>query len=519
MRNRDYGLNLGLGEAPPTVHRDTPRACLQGFLEASRQHDYELAAHYIHLWGIPASRQKTEGPMLANRLAEALNRAVWIDLDQVPDTTTGSDLEGAKPRDDLKIASVELEHGSHAIRLARVRDPFKGEMVWVFSASTVRSIDALDEAYGLPSYIQELPAWTRDYKVLGLVAFQWVGLAGLALLSWLCGKLLEVPTLWLVRRTVRRADPEREELAAALTRGPVHWLVALMLMLASVPVLRLSATASLQFGRLLVIGIIGVVTIGALRFARISFEGFRERHANGADDSLRMRSLRTRLDAVRRVTQILIIIIGLALALMQFPTARTVGLSLLGSAGIAGAILGFAAQKTFANLFAGILISFTQPIRIGDTVIVETEYGVIEAIGSTHVVVRIWDNRRLVVPVTYFLDKPFENWTKVSPQLLGTVLLHTDYRVDVDEVRAELDRILENEPLFNGEAKRVLVLDMTEQSAVLRVTVSADDASKLWDLRCKVREGLLSYLQQEPWRLPRHRVEGPGTPAVVAIDP
>ena len=491
------------------MYRDTPRASLQGFLQTAREQNYEGAAHYIHLWGIRPGRQKTEGPELARRLASALERAVWIDFDTVPDTRTGAESEDAKPREDVKIATVDLEHGSHAIRLARVRDPFSHEMVWVFSASTVQLVDALDKTYGLPSYVKKLPSWMLEHRVFGLAGFQWSGFVLLALASFLLGALIERPILWIVRRTVRRNDPAREQRVAALAQGLVHWLLAFLLMLASLPLLKLTASASLHTGRILIMGIVFVVMVGGLRFVRISVEAFEDRHTEDTDDSIRVRSLHTRLEAVRRIAQVLIVLIGVALAMMQFPSARTVGLSLLGSAGIAGAVLGFAAQKIFGNLFAGILISFSQPIRIGDIVIVEKEYGIVEAIGSTHVVVRIWDRRRLVVPVTYFLDKPFENWTKTSPELWGTVVLYADYRVDVDDVRAELDRILEDEPLFNGEAKKIFVIDVTEQSAVLRVTVSADHPSMLWDLRCKVREELLKYLQSEPWRLPRHRLEGP----------
>jgi small-conductance mechanosensitive channel len=511
---RDYGLNTGLGPAPPTVVRDTPRAALQGFLDASRRRDFETAAHYIHLWGLAPARQKTEGPELAQKLAEAMERAVWVDVDQVPDTATGSTVEGAKALDDVRIASVEADRGSHTIRLARMRDPFSGNMVWVFSASTVRSIDALDAAYGLPDYAQKLPAWMRDHKVLGLLGFQWLGLLALALIGWIAGALVERPVIWALRRMARRANVQHEDKATALSHGLVHWLIVLLLVLGAYPTLRMSATASLQLGRLLTMGIILVVMVGALRLVRISIEAIQLRHVDD-DDPTRVRSIMTRLDAVSRVAQVLLVIVGVALAMMQFPTARTVGLSLLGSAGIAGAILGFAAQKTFSNLFAGILISFTQPVRIGDTVIVEKEYGQIELIGSTHVVVRIWDNRRLVVPVTYFLDNPFENWTKTSPELWGTVILHADYGVDVDAVRAELDRLLENEPLFDGQAKAVLVTDVTDQTAVLRVTVSAKNAGDLWDLRCKVREKLLAFLHGEPKRLPRRRVETlnvPGAP-------
>jgi len=511
---RDYGLNLGLGAAPPTVVRDTPRASFQGFLDASRRNDYETAAHYLYLWGIPPGRQKAEGPELAQRLAEAMDRAVWVDIDQIPDTPTGSNVEGASPLDDVRIATVETDRGSHTLRLARTRDPFSSGMVWVFSASTVRGIDSLDATYGLPDVVHKLPAWLSQDKAFGLLWFQWIGLVLLAVGGWVAGMLLERPIVWLIRRTARRAKIAHEAMASDLTKGLVHWLVMLLVVLGTFPTLRLSATASIQISRVLITGIILVLMVSALRIIRISVQTIQLRHARD-EDAARVRSIMTRLDALRRIAQVLVVLVGVALALMQFPTVRTVGLSLLGSAGIAGAILGFAAQKTFSNLFAGILISFSQPVRIGDTVIVEKEYGQIESIGSTHVVVRLWDNRRLVVPVTYFLDNPFENWTKVSPDLRGTVFLHADFGVDVDAVRAELDRLLENEPLFDGQAKAVLVTDVVEHAAVIRITVSARNAGDLFDLRCKIREKLLAFLYKDPSRLPRRRTEavnmaGPG---------
>ncbi len=506
-QSSDFVLNIGLGPAPPTIHRNTPRATLQGFLDASRRHDYKAAAHFVYLWNVAPANQKKKGPVLARKLAEILDRAVRIDLDGVPDNETGVE-EGVSARDGVKIASVHLDHGSHAIHLTRMRDPFTAKPVWVFSASTVQSIEALDQVYGLPAYVEKLPAWTREHKTFGLMAFQWAGLILLGGLAWLGGAFLERPALWLVRRLACRIAPEQENYAVDATQGLIHWLVSLLWLHESLPALRLSANASLHLERTITLGALIVLIIFGLRLVRLGVEATLQRHIND-DDPTRMRTLLTRLDAVRRIAQVLIVVVGIALGLMQFPTARTVGLSLLGSAGIAGAILGFAAQKIFANLFAGVLISFTQPVRIGDTVIVEKEWGTIEAIGATHVVVKIWDSRRLVVPVTYFLEKPFENWTKVSTELLGTVVLHADFRVDVDEFRAELDRLLDDEPLWNGNAKSVIVVDVTAVSAVLRVTVSADDASALWDLRCSVRERLLKYLQKEPSRLPRHRVDSP----------
>ena len=505
----DYRLNAGLGAPPPTVHRETPRDTMEGFLESSRRGDFEGAAHYLHLWGIPPAVQKTRGPDLAQRLSYVFNRSVWFDLDRIPDQSSGAAEVGGPASDDVRVATIQLARGRHVVHVVRVREPFRGQKVWVISPDTVRNIDDLEVDYGVPDYVQRFPAWTRTGTFGGLPPYQWFGLALLTLLASVLGLITERPVLWLLARAERRWDVPRDGDLRQMAGGLVRWPIALLALLVVLPELRLSVTSATALSRMLAIGLIFVATVGGVRAVRLVVEIIGRRHEAEGEDASHMRTVVTRLDALRRVASVLIVIVGLALALMQFPTARTAGLSLLGSAGVAGAILGFAAQKTFANLFAGVLISFTQPIRIGDTVVVENEWGKVEAIGSTHVIVCIWDKRRLIVPVTYFLDKPFENWTKMAPELIGVVLLHTDYRVKVDEVRAELDRILENEPLWDGDVKRVLVVDVTDRTMVLRVTVSARDSSQLWDLRCSVREKLMAYLGQDPDRLPRSRWDRP----------
>jgi small-conductance mechanosensitive channel len=192
-----------------------------------------------------------------------------------------------------------------------------------------------------------------------------------------------------------------------------------------------------------------------------------------------------------------------------------VGVSILASAGMIGIILGFAAQRSIATLFAGLQIALTQPIRIDDAVIVEGEWGRVEEITLTYVVIKIWDLRRLVVPVTYFLEKPFQNWTRVSANLLGTVFLYVDYSVPVDEVRRELQAILKVSALWDGQVGGVQVTNSSERTLELRLLMSAADSSKIFDLRCEVREKVLAFLQQNhPGSLPRVRADlgglGPG---------
>lgn len=503
---RDYGLNTGLGPAPDNVTRDTPRACLQGFFEATDRNDNVNAAHYLHLWGVSRNQQKTQGPVLAQKLGHALRQAVGFDFDQVPDTSTGTDDPSDKPITEVKIATVELPDATYTIRLSRQRDSYSNNMVWVFSSGTVRSIKALDDALGLPPYVQDLPTWLRTNKHAGLLAYQWIGLIVLTVAAWVIGFIARYPAVWIIRHLMRRGDEKRSEQAATLSRGVIHWFVTFVVLLAAYPVLRVPASASQQIHRIIITCLTVVIMVGAMRALTYGVQAL-ERIQASYNDPIRLRAAITRLNALKRAAQVLIIIVGTAIALMQYPTARTIGLSLLGSAGIAGAIIGFAAQKTFSNLFAGFLISFTQPIRIGDTVIVENEYGTIEEIAYTHVIVQIWDNRRLVVPVTYFLDHPFENWTKTSPKLTGTVMLYADYRVNVQRVRERLDEILQANPLFDGLSKNLIVHDITENATILRASMSANNPDDLFTLRYQVREELLAFLQSEPDQLPLRRIE------------
>jgi hypothetical protein len=187
---------------------------------------------------------------------------------------------------------------------------------------------------------------------------------------------------------------------------------------------------------------------------------------------------------------------------------RQVGVSLLASAGIAGIIIGLAAQRSIGTLLAGIQIAITQPIRIDDAVLVEGEYGNVEEITLTYVVIRLWDLRRLVVPITYFIEKPFQNWTRTGSNLLGTVMVYTDYRVPVEEIRREADRLTRSSELWDGKVSHFQVVDLKPETVELRVLVSAGTAPRTFDLRCYVRENLLKFIAEKyPDSLPRSRTE------------
>ncbi|WP_456433271.1 mechanosensitive ion channel family protein [Thermosulfuriphilus sp.] len=232
------------------------------------------------------------------------------------------------------------------------------------------------------------------------------------------------------------------------------------------------------------------------------------RYPLGVRDNLLARKIYTQVRVIKRIVIVLSIFLAFSLALLTFPRIRQIGISLLASAGLVGLVLGMAAQKTLASLIAGFQLAITQPIRIDDVVIVEGEWGRVEEITLTYVVVRIWDLRRLIVPISYFLERPFENWTRVSADILATVYIYADYSLPIGPVREALYRILKSSPLWDGKVWGLQVTEATEKTIELRALMSAADSSSAWDLRCEVREGLIAFIRDKyPQCLPRIRAE------------
>lgn len=224
------------------------------------------------------------------------------------------------------------------------------------------------------------------------------------------------------------------------------------------------------------------------------------------DVNLSQRKFVTQVRFVRRLTAILVVILGTSLMLISFQGSRKVGLSVLTSAGVVSVVIGFAAQKTLANLLAGIQIAFNQQIRLDDAVVVEKEWGRIEEINLTSVIVRLWDRRRLILPITYFVETPFENWTRSDASIIGSIFLYLDYNVPVDKVREKARKLAEADPLWTGDSFAVQVTDTTPTCIQIRILVSAQDAPSAFDLRCHLREQLIAFIRDEyPQSLPQTR--------------
>ncbi|PCE28651.1 mechanosensitive ion channel protein MscS [Paraburkholderia acidicola] len=257
----------------------------------------------------------------------------------------------------------------------------------------------------------------------------------------------------------------------------------------------------------------GVVLIGALtwlsmRSAAAIGEAIIQAHPLDTADNLEARRIHTQARVLARSVMVVIVIVGVGGALMTFPGVRQIGASLLASAGVAGLIAGIAARPVLGNLIAGLQIALSQPIRLEDVVVIQGEWGRIEEITGTYVSVRLWDQRRLIVPLQWFIENPFANWTRSSAQIIGTVFLYVDYRMPLAPLREELGRLVEAAPEWDGRVQVLQVTDATERSMQLRVLVSSADSGLSWDLRCRVREGLLVFVQTHyPQYLPHSRAE------------
>jgi len=254
----------------------------------------------------------------------------------------------------------------------------------------------------------------------------------------------------------------------------------------------------------LIIGSIAVVTIRLLFFVQdllfLRFDITKE-------NNVRERQIVTQIIFLRKMAMFVLILLAVCVILLQFDGVRKYGSTILTSAGVAGVILGFAAQKTIGNLLAGIQIAFTQPIKIDDNVVVEGEWGWIEEINLTYVVVKIWDKRRLILPITYFTEQTYQNWTRNSSDILGTVFLYMDYTIPIEEIRKQFVKILETTPLWDKEAQVLQIVDSTERSMNIRLLMSARNAPQAWDLRCYVREKMIVYIQENyPEALPKSRI-------------
>jgi small-conductance mechanosensitive channel len=335
---------------------------------------------------------------------------------------------------------------------------------------------------------------------------------------WLWSSLLIVGTLilallarFLIFAGLKRIDWHNQTVLHSIVRRTETaswWIFPLLGLLIALPGISLPPSISSYLQHAVLLGLIAAHAWVVILVSEVATDFIAARYRFDTTENLLARKVQTQLQLLHRIVFVVVVVVAFGVMLMTFPTIRMIGTSLLASAGLAGLVVGIAMRPTLASLVAGIQIALTQPIRIEDSVVVEGEWGWIEEIGTTHVVIRIWDLRRLVVPLSYFIEHPFQNWTRTNPDLIGTVALWVDYTVSVEAVRQELRKILGTSADWKGDVCVLQVTDASDRALQLRALMDARNASQAWDLRCFVREKLIQFLQERyPQSLPRFRAE------------
>ncbi len=357
----------------------------------------------------------------------------------------------------------------------------------------------------------------------------WLWMTGKLLLAAAVGVAVQWALFRVLERLARKTERTLDERILAELRPGARLILPLLAIQAVMPTVSALPPATLELIRHSLV----LVTIAALAWLAVGAVGSvaalaRSTHRLDVADNLEARRVHTQMDVLERTIEVGIVVVAAGAALMTFPRVRDLGAGVLASAGVVGLAVGLAARPVLENLIAGLQLALTQPIRIDDVVIVEGEWGRVEEFTSTYVVVRVWDERRLIVPFSKFIQEPFQNWTRRSADILGTVHVYADYTVPVNDVRRALEEIVHAAPEWDGRVCNLQVTGTSERGVELRALVSAADSSRAWDLRVHVREQLLDFLQRaHPECLPRTRValqnsdgnETPGAPAPSGVPP
>jgi len=343
--------------------------------------------------------------------------------------------------------------------------------------------------------VKDLLDWLPD-MVVALLILAIAVLFALALHRW-------------ARKLVRRAIAGRYPFVFSVftqTRGLTKAALLILAMMLAVPVVPLPPETAALLARMMAVAVIGLIGWAAIVALHIAADLYLRRFRLDIDDNLLARKHNTQVRVLARTVDVLLIMLTLSAALMTFPAVRQYGVSLFASAGVAGIVAGLAARPVLSNLMAGVQLAMTQPIRLYDAVIVENEYGTIEEITSTYVVVKLWDLRRMIVPLTYFIEKPFQNWTRENSSLIGNVMMYLDYRAPVGIIRQKFRDIVKESKLWDGQTAALQITDFKEGTMELRLLMSARSSGAAFDLRCEVREKLIDFIQHEhPEALPHSR--------------
>jgi small-conductance mechanosensitive channel len=508
----------GLPDPPVDLDRSTPSKTVELFQTATEQGQFERAAYALDLRRIAKEEQAEVAPDLALQLRFVLDRLLPLEANIVSNEQAGNPEDGGGRE---LLGEMHVDELDVPVELQLVPDG-KGGAVWLFSANTVRSIAVLYERIG-PGWLgRHAPAWSFRLSFFGLALWQLLALAVVVVIALLVGWIIARLTLAVGQRIAKQTHNPWDDAVLARLRAPTTLLLTVMLFDLGLALVKLTAQSEQRLGRVTQFIAILAATWFVVRVIRSLATVALTRIELDSDvvDGVVRHGRRSRVQLSRQVAVFVAYFVGVALGLMQFESVRQIGVSLLASAGVVGVVVGIAAQKSVANLLAGIQISWAQPFRIGDRVKISEDVGWIEEVTFTYVAMKTWDGRRRMFPITYFTENEFENWSRTDASKVAIVMVHADYSLPIEQLREAVKTWLDTDPDWDHIVFGLVVFDTTEFAMVLRLIASSPDAGRAFDLGCRMREKIVGYLQNtENGRyLPKRRAVNVSSDGGIAVD-
>jgi len=513
-------INTGLDEKPADLKLATPRSALRAFVELSDKRMFESAAHVLNLKDVPPEDQKARGAEIARQLHEVLDRRVWVDWSALPsrpdakvEDGSGRNPQAGQVRRDLEIKLLEVNGRAYEIRVGRYKAGEEAEPVWLFTPQTVEDVAALHEAFGPRAFERYIP-WQLQQKFGGLRQWEWIALPVLVGMVLLLGWAVNGAVTWLAGRVTQGFFNH------ALDRAGIPLALFAMAMAAQVVldlVVSFSGPVTSIVQPILVLVMACAIGIAMLRSIDTILDRVTRRYIGEIDDTrgLEKRELYTSIYALRRVIVLLMVGFAAFYVLSRLNLFESFGITLLASAGFLTVLLGIAGQAVLGNILASLQIALAKPVRIGDSVLFEGEWAYVETIFYTYLRLRTWDERRIVVPVTYFVSRPFENWSVTDARIMKTITLALDHSADIKVLREKFRELGEAEDgVTEHDQLCAYVTAHSEDGQEMTFYAMTPDPSTGWQAEMRLREGLLHFIQSEhPEWWPHERVSDPKVPA------
>jgi small-conductance mechanosensitive channel len=509
--------NKGIGLPPERLNLQTPQASLEHFIINARNNNFEEAAYALNLNLLPDDLSITQAAILAEKLNFIISQRVaiqWENLSDRPDgqvdisTSTNKAVAG-KPRRSIDFGKVDLDGRDAVFRLQRIK--YKDESpIWLISPQTVENTELLYETYGPRELDKMIPDWF-NFKIFDIPVWKLVGTIILLLLAYFVARFVSFLIHKLFAGTERYWVKNIAYRLASPAGGAMGILVFYILLN---NLISFSGPLARGMYAILLIVLIVMFTWLVMRIIDYIMDFFAvhkigEIKGEEYEESKRML---TYVSVGRRIFIFIVVIVGVSIIFSQFPALEKLGISMMASAGIATVVVAIAAQSTLGNIIAGIQIALTKPARIGDALIIKDDFGFVEDIRFTYMVLRTWDLRRVVIPLKTVISESFENLSMTNSQKIGVVEVYADHRIDVSKVRDKFTELVKNSDLWDGDEEKaplVQVTEMDNKSIKIRCLCSARDYLTTWSLHCELREKIVKYVGEleDGFYLTKERVE------------